>query len=143
MTYLAFLKRACAAIAMTIGLIAASGAGPASAADDILAITDPASSDMGLNYDDPKVYELGKQKISDRCAFCHGGGGHGGKGPCLTCGHFKYGSTDSKIYANIAAGVQINGSPTPMGAFGTSLSAEEIQGIVTYLRVEQRKKFGK
>jgi mono/diheme cytochrome c family protein len=141
MTYVALAKRACGAIALTLGLLVA-GTGSARG-DEILAITDPLSNDMGLNYDDAKSYEVGKTKVADRCAFCHGGGGHGGKGPCLTCGKLKYGSSDSKVYANIAAGVQINGRPTPMGAFGTSLSAEEIQGIVVYMRVEQRKKLGK
>jgi mono/diheme cytochrome c family protein len=144
MTYLTFLKRVLFASALALGFALAAGSGAAMAGDEeIPAITDPLINDMDVGYDDPKVYELGKQKVSDRCAFCHGGGAHGGKGPCLTCGKFKYGSTNAKIYANIAAGVQVNGRPTPMGAFGTTLSGEEIQAIVAYLRTEQRKKFGK
>ena len=97
-------------------------------------------NDMELPIDDAAVVELGREKYAQRCSFCHGGGGKGGKGPCLTCGRFKYGGRASQIYANIAGGVQ----GTQMGAFESSLSREEILGIIAYLRVqtEERRKAG-
>jgi len=63
-------------------------------------------NDMELPTNDAKVVELGKEKFAQRCAFCHGGGGKGGKGPCLTCGRFPYsGNTNTNIYTTIAVGV--------------------------------------
>ena len=38
-------------------------------------------NDMELPTNDAKVVEAGKDKYAQRCAFCHGGGGKGGKGP--------------------------------------------------------------
>jgi mono/diheme cytochrome c family protein len=72
--------------------------------------------------DDPQAVEAGRTRFGERCAFCHGGQGRGGKGPCLTCGRFKYGGKASQLYAAISGGVP----GTLMGAFETSLTREEI-----------------
>ena len=80
--------------------------------------------DMPVPIDDAKVVELGREKFSERCAFCHGGGGKGGKGPCITCGKFHYtGNTNMAIYTTIAAGISNRSLGGTMGAFGTSMSA--------------------
>ena len=98
-------------------------------------------NDMELPIDDPKVVELGREKYAQRCSFCHGGGGKGGKGPCLTCGRFPYsGNTNSGIYATIAAGITNRSMGGTMGAFGTTMSMEEIQAVMTYLRSEERRR---
>jgi mono/diheme cytochrome c family protein len=98
-------------------------------------------SDMELPVNDPKVVELGKEKFSQRCAFCHGGGGKGGKGPCLTCGKFPYsGNTNTGIYTTIAVGVTNRSMGGTMGAFGTSMTGEEITAVLTYLRVEEKRR---
>src|SRR5215510_14709220 len=58
--------------------------------------------DMEVPTNDAKVVEAGKAKYAQRCSFCHGGDGHGGKGPCLTCGKFRYsGNTNAEIFATI------------------------------------------
>jgi mono/diheme cytochrome c family protein len=93
-------------------------------------------NDMPLPMDDADAVQKGKERFGERCAFCHGGGGRGAKGPCLVCGHFKRGGKNSQIYANIAAGVP----GTQMGAFGTSLQQEEINNILAYMRSEQKKR---
>ena len=56
-------------------------------------------TDMELPIDDAKVVEFGREKFAQRCSFCHGGGGKGGKGPCLTCGKFPYsGNTNTGAF---------------------------------------------
>ena len=96
--------------------------------------------DMELPTNDAKVVEAGKAKYAQRCSFCHGGDGHGGKGPCLSCGVFKYtGNTNSEIYATIAAGVPKSLGGT-MGAFGTTMSMEVIMSVITFLRWEENRR---
>jgi len=98
-------------------------------------------NDMELPIDDAKVVELGREKYAQRCSFCHGGGGKGGKGPCLTCGKFPYsGNTNSGIYATIAAGVTNRSMGGTMGAFGTTMSQEEIVAVIAYLRWEEKRR---
>jgi len=98
------------------------------------------ANNLPVPVDNPKAVEAGKERFGERCAFCHGGQARGGKGPCLSCGRFKYGGRASQIYANIAGGVQ----GTQMGAFESSLSREEILDIIAYIRVqtEERRKAG-
>lgn len=113
-----------------------------------LTVVQPASAqhkmnadDMELAIDDPKVVELGREKYAQRCAFCHGGGAKGGKGPCLACGRFRYtGNTNTEIYALIAGGISNRSLGGTMGAFGTTMSMEEIQAVVTYMRFEERRR---
>ena len=98
------------------------------------------ANDMELPTNDAKVVEKGKGMYAQRCSFCHGGDGHGGKGPCLSCGVFKYtGNTNSEIYGTIAVGVPKNIGGT-MGAFGTTMSMEEIQSVITFLRWEEARR---
>ena len=98
------------------------------------------SDDMEVPTNDLKVVETGKAWFARRCSFCHGSDGHGAKGPCLSCGVFKYtGNTNSDIYVTIAAGVPKNLGGT-MGAFGTTMSQEEILSVITFLRWEEKRR---
>jgi mono/diheme cytochrome c family protein len=98
-------------------------------------------TDMEVPTNDPAIVEQGREKFAARCAFCHGGGGKGGKGPCLTCGRFKYsGNTNAEIYATIAGGISNRSLGGTMGAFGTTMSYEEILSVVTYLRSEEKRR---
>jgi mono/diheme cytochrome c family protein len=90
------------------------------------------ANNLPVPVGDPVAVAAGKERFAERCAFCHGGQGRGGKGPCLTCGRFKYGGRASQLYANIAGGVQ----GTQMGAFESSLTRDEILNIIAYLRVQ-------
>ncbi len=113
-----------------------------------LAFAQPASAqhkmnenDMELPTSDEKVIALGKDKYAQRCSFCHGGGGKGGKGPCLACGRFPYsGNTNTGIYTTIAVGVTNRSMGGTMGAFGTTMSGEEIMAVLTFLRVEEKRR---
>ena len=98
-------------------------------------------TDMEVPTNDAQAVELGREKFAQRCAFCHGGGGKGGKGPCLTCGRFPYsGNTNTGIYTTIAVGVTNRSMGGTMGAFGTTMSAEEIIAVVAYMRSEEKRR---
>ncbi len=97
-------------------------------------------NDMEVPTNDMKVVEAGQAWFARRCSFCHGTGGHGAKGPCLSCGVFKYsGNTNSDIYVIIAAGVPKSIGGT-MGAFGTTMNQDEILSVITYLRWEEKRR---
>jgi mono/diheme cytochrome c family protein len=116
-------------------VVAALVSHPALAQDD-----ERLANDMPVPVDDRKAVEAGRERYGERCAFCHGGGGKGAKGPCLTCGRFRNGGKASQIYGTIANGIW----GTQMGAFGNTLTREEILGIIAFLRVhtETRREAG-
>ena len=123
-----------AVTSLAIGLAVLFPAGEASAQHKAKA------NDMEVPTNDIKIVEAGRAKYAQRCSFCHGGDGHGGKGPCLACGSFKYtGNTNLEIYATIAAGVSRNLGGT-MGAFGTTMTQEEIVSVITFLRWEEKRR---
>ncbi len=98
-------------------------------------------SDLEVPIQDKAVVEFGKAKYAQRCSFCHGGDGHGGKGPCLSCGKFSYiGNTNAEIYATIAGGLPNRSLGGTMGAFGTTMTAEEILAVLTFLRWEEKRR---
>jgi len=99
------------------------------------------ADDMEVPTNDMKVVDAGREKYGQRCAFCHGTGGHGAKGPCLSCGKFRYsGNTNSEIYATIAGGINNRSLGGTMGAFGTTMSQEEILSVITFLRWEEKRR---
>jgi len=130
----ALLLPAAAALGLVLGL-ALSSAPTAYAGHKM------SENDMEVPIDDAQVVELGREKYAQRCSFCHGGGGKGGKGPCLTCGKFSYsGNNNTAIYTTIAVGITNRSLGGTMGAFGTTMSAEEIMAVLTYLRAEERRR---
>jgi hypothetical protein len=98
-------------------------------------------TDLEVPTNDMEVVEKGRGKYAQRCAFCHGGDGHGGKGPCLSCGKFSYiGNTNAEIYATIAGGLPNRSLGGTMGAFGTTMTSDEILSVLTFLRWEQMRR---
>ncbi len=98
-------------------------------------------SDLEVPTNDMKVVEFGRAKYAQRCSFCHGGDGHGGKGPCLSCGKFAYvGNTNAEIYGVIAGGLPNRSLGGTMGAFGTTMTAEEILAVLTFMRWEENRR---
>ncbi|MEE2821526.1 MAG: c-type cytochrome [Acidobacteriota bacterium] len=53
----------------------------------------------------------GAEIFKVQCSSCHGGDGSGGKGPDLTQGQFRYGSSDAALYRTIRFGVPKSGMP--------------------------------
>lgn len=98
-------------------------------------------SDMEVPTNDMEVVTFGKEKYSSRCSFCHGSAGHGGKGPCLSCGKFSYiGNTNLEIYSTIAGGLPNRSLGGTMGAFGTTMTGEEMMAVLTFLRWEEKRR---
>lgn len=98
-------------------------------------------SDMEVPTNDMEIVEFGRAKYAQRCSFCHGGDGHGGKGPCLSCGKFAYvGNTNAEIYGVIAGGLPNRSLGGTMGAFGTTMTADEILAVLTFLRWEEKRR---
>jgi len=98
-------------------------------------------TDLEVPIDDMDVVAKGRGKYAQRCSFCHGGDGHGGKGPCLSCGKFAYiGNTNAEIYATIAGGLPNRSLGGTMGAFGTTMTGDEILAVLTFLRWEEKRR---
>jgi putative heme-binding domain-containing protein len=70
----------------------------------------------------------GERLFRLHCAECHGLDGQGGRGPDLTRGVYRRGSTDQALYQTISQGV----AGTPMPA--TSLSERQLLQIVRFVR---------
>jgi mono/diheme cytochrome c family protein len=102
---------------------------PAVAADDTGEMKNP-------HEGDPLAITKGEELFAERCSFCHGGRGKGGKGPALTAGHFKRSGTDMTLFSTIVAGRP----GTQMGAFGMTLSADDVWDIIAFLRDETKKR---
>ena len=97
-------------------------------------VDDACVDDLENEYEgDAEAIAYGKDRFGQRCAFCHGGGGRGAKGPSLVQGKFKRGSCNEDIVENIASGIP----GTQMGAFGQALEFDEILKIVAYMRDEE------
>lgn len=93
--------------------------------------------DLAVPIEDAKVVERGSFLYSEKCSACHGGEGRGGRAPCLTCGEFpRSGNTNGGVYGTIAVGLPM----TKMGGFGTTVSAQDILSLVTYLRWKERER---
>jgi cytochrome c oxidase cbb3-type subunit 3 len=61
----------------------------------------------------PARIEMGHKLFQKNCSACHGSEAKGGRGPDLTTGHWKSGSSDADILRNILTGI----AGTQMPAF--------------------------
>jgi putative heme-binding domain-containing protein len=61
----------------------------------------------------PDRLDIGHKLFQKNCSACHGSEAKGGRGPDLTTGHRKYGSSDADVLNNILGGIP----GTPMPAF--------------------------
>ena len=109
-------------IGISVGLTIASANAPAQAANEDF-------EDM-----DAEASEYGRLRFARRCAYCHGGGGMGAKGPSLTMGKFKW---SRKGYTTDLVNIIMGGIPdTQMGSFARTLDGDEVLKIIAYIRQE-------
>jgi len=88
---------------------------------------------------DAEAIAAGYERFNQRCSYCHGMRGIGAKGPPLTRGYYKKsGGSNINLYSTIASGLTINGRPTQMGAFGATISDDDIWRIIAYMRQEYK-----
>ena len=100
--------------------------------------------DAGKHYDpemttaeefmSPADLLQGRQSIMAFCSRCHGLDGTGGKGPDLTTGQFRHGSSAQEIYDNIVNGIAGTGMP----AFPAQ--GRHVWQIVNYLQSQAKEK---
>lgn len=72
--------------------------------------------------------DIGAKVFRKHCATCHGRNAEGFRGPNLTTGRFRHGSSDSRIFRNILEGI----AGTGMG--GVYLPDTQIWQVITYVR---------
>lgn len=115
---------------ITSVLIAAAGSSCLAGTDDDY-LTNPYSRD------DKQVIAHGGELFGRNCQQCHNSHGKGGKAPQLIRGAWGPGgaNSDAFMFNTINAGR----TGTQMGAWGLSLSPEDIWAIITYLRAESVK----
>ncbi len=83
--------------------------------------------------------KLGAMLFADNCSGCHGDAGTGGgDAPTLNSKEFLSTTSDQQIHALVSGGV----SGTEMAAwgldYGGTLTAEQVQQLVTYLRTLEK-----
>ena len=115
-------------IGISVGLTLASANAPAQAANEDF-------EDMENEFEgDAEAIEYGRLRFARRCAYCHGGGGMGAKGPSLTKGKFKW---SRKGYTTDLVNIIMGGIPdTQMGSFARTLDGDEVLKIIAYMRQE-------
>ncbi len=123
------LVRAASALALGACLWIGAGHWVSAFADDTEELKNPVENN-------PEAIAKGEELFSERCSFCHGGHGRGAKGPPLTAGHYKRGGADATLFGTIMAGRP----GTQMGAFGLTLSQDDVWDIIAYLRDETKKR---
>lgn len=79
-------------------------------------------------YTSTEDVAAGQTAFGSRCASCHGYDGTGNRGPDLTRGVFRHGSSDRALFLNILNGIPRTGMPS------VRLSDKEMWQIVAYVR---------
>ncbi len=78
--------------------------------------------------------DIGTQLFATNCSSCHGKGAVGGSAPVLNSQEFLKSTTDTQIANLVAGGVPGTEMPAWSLAFAGTLTDEQIQQIVVYLR---------
>lgn len=90
----------------------------------------PTENELRALLADASKKKLGHDVFASKCVSCHGAAGQGGIGPNLTDNYWIHGGKLVDVYATIFNGVGDKGMPP----WGPSLSPNEIQGLVIYIR---------
>jgi mono/diheme cytochrome c family protein len=76
----------------------------------------------------------GRRLFVANCAECHGRNAEGGSGPTLNAKEFLKSTTDDQIHLLIAAGVSGSDMPAWSLDYGGTMTDEQVNELVTYLR---------
>lgn len=79
-------------------------------------------------FDTPEGIAQGTTLFQSRCTYCHGAHGEGGRGPDLTSGSYRHGSTNAALFSAVRNGI----SGTEMPAVG--FSDDESWKVVAFLK---------
>ncbi len=113
-------------------MVSAMSAGDSSSSKQVAGQSKVAIDQKNIELSDS--IKLGQEAFGRNCQICHNSKGIGGKCPTLIKGAWAPdGPNSDEIMFDIIA----NGRPnTQMGAFGKSLTEDEIWNIINYLRYE-------
>ncbi|HEX6578478.1 MAG TPA: cytochrome c [Jiangellaceae bacterium] len=78
--------------------------------------------------------QLGRQLFASSCASCHGDDGVGGDSPTLNAREFLTSTNDEQIRMLVSAGVAGTEMPVWSIDLGGSLTDQQIQQLVAYIR---------
>ena len=95
---------------------------------------EPTARADALDTDRSDLTAMGKELYGANCASCHGAEGEGGIGPALNSQEFLTAANDDQIRALITVGIPGALMSAYSLDFGGPLTAEEIDGLVAYLR---------
>ena len=95
---------------------------------------EPTGRADALEAHEATLTEMGAELYGLNCASCHGAEGEGGIGPGLNSQEFLTSAVDGQISALISVGVPGSLMSPYALEFGGPLTAEEIDGLTTYLR---------
>jgi mono/diheme cytochrome c family protein len=77
---------------------------------------------------------IGRSLYATSCAECHGKNGVGGSAPTLNAKEFLKETTDEQIHLLVAGGISGTDMPAWSQDFGGTLTDEQVNQLVTYLR---------
>lgn len=95
---------------------------------------EPTGRADALEAHDGSLTAMGEELYGAHCASCHGAEGEGGIGPGLNSQEFLTAADDDQIRALITVGIPGSLMSAYALDFGGPLTAEEIDGLVAYLR---------
>ena len=77
---------------------------------------------------------IGSELFANNCSSCHGDDGEGGDSPTLNAKEFLQSTTDEQMRLITAGGISGTEMPTWSIDLGGSLTDQQIEQIVTYIR---------
>lgn len=97
-------------------------------------LREPTLRHAALTEQTASYKKIGHGLFVSNCASCHGKLAQGGSGPTLNAKEFLGATTDAQIHVLIAGGVSGSDMPSWGIDFGGTMTDEQVQQIVTYLR---------
>jgi mono/diheme cytochrome c family protein len=90
--------------------------------------------DQALTARQTALVTTGHRLWTQSCASCHGKNGDGVDAPALNSQQFLSGTSDDQIHRIVSAGISGTEMPTWLNELGGSLTDDEIEAIVAYIR---------
>jgi Cytochrome c, mono- and diheme variants len=97
-------------------------------------LREPTLRHAALTEQTASYKKIGHGLFVSNCASCHGKLAQGGSGPTLNAKEFLGATTDAQIHVLVAGGVSGSDMPSWGIDFGGTMTDEQVQQIVTYLR---------
>ena len=97
-------------------------------------VREPSLRRTAARQQQTQYVHLGTQLFAANCAQCHGQNGVGGQGPRLNAKEFLESVSDEQMRLLISGGVSGTAMPAWSVDFGGTLTDQQVQQIIAYLR---------